>query len=109
MRAGWIALAAMEIGIMGLGMASGAEPASELPPGPGHDVTVQVCLECHPADIITRRRLSPAEWKDMVDVMVNHGAKADDKQKAEIVEYLSRTLPPVTAAPDKDPAAPPAR
>jgi hypothetical protein len=109
MRAGWIALAAMVIGSMGLAMASGAEPASELPPGPGHDVTVQVCLECHAADIITRRRLSPADWKDMVDVMVNHGAKADDKQKAEIVEYLSRTLSPLAATPDKDAPAPPAR
>jgi hypothetical protein len=109
MRAGWIALAAMLIANMGLGMASGAEPASELPPGPGHDVTVQACLGCHGADIITRRRLSPADWKDMVDVMVNHGAMADDKQKAEIVDYLSRTLPPVAATPDKDTPAPPAR
>jgi hypothetical protein len=106
MRADWIALAALLIGIMGLAMAAGAEPASELPPGPGHDVTAQVCLECHPADIITRRRLSPADWKDMVDVMVNHGAKADDKQKAEIVEYLSRTLPPSVATPDNTPAPP---
>lgn len=109
MRADWITLAALLIGIVGLAVASGAEPASELPPGPGHDVTVQVCLECHPADIITRRRLSPADWKDMVDVMVNHGAKADDKQKAEIVEYLSRILPPSVAMPGKDTAAPPGR
>jgi hypothetical protein len=95
MRAGWIALVALVSGIMGLAVASGAEPASDLPPGPGHDVTVRVCLECHPAAVITRRRLSPADWQDMVDVMVNHGAKADDKQKAEIVDYLTRTLPPV--------------
>ena len=95
MRVGWIALAAMAIGAMGLAMASGAETASDLPPGPGHDVTVRVCLECHPADVILRRRLSPADWRDMVDVMVNHGAKADDQEKAEIVDYLSRTLPPV--------------
>jgi hypothetical protein len=66
-------------------------------------------LECHTADIITRRRLSPADWKDMVDVMVNHGAKAGDKQKAEIVEYLSRALSPLAATPDKDAPAPPAR
>jgi hypothetical protein len=95
MRAGWIALATMLIWIMGLAMAAGAEPAADLPPGPGHDLTVRVCLECHPADVITRRRLSPTDWSDMVDVMVNHGAKADDQQKAEIVAYLSRTLPPV--------------
>ena len=94
MRVGLIGLAAMVIASLGSGMTSGAEPASELPPGPGHDVTAQVCLVCHGADTITRRRLSPADWKDMVDIMVNHGALADDKQKAEIVDYLSRTLPP---------------
>ena len=94
MRAGWIALAALAIGMMGLAMALAAEPDSDLPPGPGHDVTVRVCLECHPADVITRRHLSPADWQDMVDLMVNRGAKADDQQKAEIVAYLSRVLPP---------------
>jgi len=108
MRVGWLALAATVTGMLGLAVASGAEPASDLPPGPGHDVTARVCLECHSADVVTRRRLSPADWKDMVDVMVNHGAKADDKQKAEIVDYLSRTLPPV-ATPDKNTPAPPAR
>ncbi|HWM69405.1 MAG TPA: hypothetical protein VNO35_22640 [Steroidobacteraceae bacterium] len=101
MRAGLIGLAAMVIANLGSGVASGVEPAFELPPGPGHDVTAQVCLECHGADTITRRRLSPADWKDMVDVMVNHGAIVDDKQKAEIVDYLSRTLPPVAATPDR--------
>jgi hypothetical protein len=100
MHAGLIGLAAMVIASLGSGMASGAEPASELPPGPGHDVTVKACLGCHEADTITRRRLSPADWKDMVDVMVNYGAMVDAKQKAEIVDYLSRTLPPVAATPD---------
>jgi hypothetical protein len=108
MRAGWIVSAAMVIGTMGLVMAAAAEPPSDLPPGPGHDVTVRVCLECHPAEVILRRRLSPADWRDMVDVMVNHGAKANDQEQAEIVEYLSRTLPPV-ATPERNTPAPPAR
>jgi len=109
MRAGWVALAAMVIASTRLGMASGAEPASELPTGLGHDVTVQACLGCHGADTITRRRLSPADWKDMVDIMVNYGAMADDKQKAEIAGYLSRTLGPIAAAPDKEASPPAAR
>jgi hypothetical protein len=77
-----------------------------LPPGPGHDVTAQTCLICHGADTITQRHLSVADWKELVDVMVNFGAKADDKQKAEIVDYLSRTFPPVVVAPSKNDAAP---
>ena len=101
MRVSLIGLAAMVIASLGSGMTSGSEPVCELPPGPGHDVTAQVCLACHGADTITRRRLSAADWKDMVEVMVNHGAIADDKQKAEIVDYLSRALPPVAATPDR--------
>jgi hypothetical protein len=40
--------------------------------------------------------------------MVIYGAVADDQQKVEITAYLSRTLPPVTAAPG-DNALPPAQ
>ena len=107
MRAVWIALGAMAIAGAGFGFASGAEPASALPPGPGHDITAQACLGCHEADTITRRRLAPADWKDMVDLMVTYGAMVDDKQKAEIVDYLSRTLPLVAATPDNNAPPPP--
>lgn len=79
------------------GTALAAEPA-ELPPGPGRDLTVKTCVRCHQADVITRRRMSRPEWKDMVDVMVRMGASANAKQKAEIVKYLSKALPPATSA-----------
>jgi len=72
-----------------------AELGPGLPPGRGHDVTVQTCLVCHGADTITQRHLSSVDWKELVNVMVIYGAIADDKQKAEIVDYLSRTFPPV--------------
>ena len=114
MRAGFIALVAtIVVSSVGLAAASGAEPgaaaqpAADLPPGPGHDITVQACLGCHAADVITRRHLSPADWKDMVDVMVNYGAAADDQQKAEITAYLTRVLPPLPATSDNGaPSAP---
>ena len=95
--------------MMSLGIAQETDSISDLPPGPGHDVTAQVCLVCHAANIITRRHLSAADWKDMVDVMVNQGAVADEKQKAEIVNYLSRTLPPVTAMPGHESPVSPSR
>jgi hypothetical protein len=107
MRAVWIVLAAMVIACTGIVMSSGAEPTADLPPGPGHDVTVRVCLMCHGADTIMRRRLNPADWKDMVDLMVNYGAVADDQQKAEIVDYLSRVLPAGADTPTQRTPAPP--
>jgi len=96
MRVTLVVIAAMMIA--GQGWAS--ELGAELPPGPGHDVTAQTCLACHGADTITQRHLSSTDWKELVDVMVNFGAKADDKQKAEIVDYLSRTFPPVAVTPN---------
>lgn len=107
MRAALPLLAGLVFTTIVQGPAQGTDATSDLPPGPGHDITAQVCLVCHAANIITRRHLSAADWKDMVDIMVNQGAMADEKQKAEIVDYLSRTLPPVTAAPSQEsPASP---
>ncbi|WP_456813980.1 hypothetical protein [Bradyrhizobium sp. USDA 4529] len=73
------------------------QPPSELPPGPGRDLTAKTCQECHAVEIITRRRLNSADWRDLVDAMVKFGAQADEKQKAEIGEYLSRNFPPADA------------
>ena len=110
MRFGWITAAAMVIAGVGLGVASGAEPDTALPPGPGHDITARACIGCHAADVITRRHLSPSDWSDMVDLMVNYGATVSDQQKAEITAYLSRVLPPLPASSDNGvpptPAAP---
>ena len=101
----WFRFVAVTAVWIGVGAASAAEPTTELPPGPGHDLTAQVCLKCHQADVIVRRRLNREDWQEMVGVMVSRGAQADEQQQAEIVEYLSRTLAP--AAKPEEAVSPP--
>ena len=84
-----------------------------LPPGPGRDVTVKVCAQCHSPELAANQRLDQAGWKDLVAQMANNGAQATDDEFATIVTYLSTSFPaagapaaPAAAAPAAGAAAP---
>lgn len=98
----WI-LATLTITGLAAGPTSAQTPPDQFPPGEGRELTAQVCTACHGADTVTRRRMPADEWRKMVEFMVSYGAQADDKQQAEIVEYLSRALAPAAPAADKKP------
>jgi mono/diheme cytochrome c family protein len=68
------------------------EDGNQLPPGPGKELTAKACIDCHGASNFRRLRLEESEWADKVSDMVDRGAKADDKQQAEIVAYLVRNF-----------------
>lgn len=70
------------------------DEAKALPSGPGKETVVTVCIDCHTASTFRKMRLSEDLWWDKVGDMVDRGAKADDKQQAEIVAYLSRNFGP---------------
>lgn len=67
--------------------------ASQLPPGPGRDLTVKVCSHCHSADVVAGHHLSGQQWYDVVQTMAARGADATDKQFDEITTYLARSFP----------------
>lgn len=79
-----------------------------LPPGPGRDVTVKVCSQCHSPELVSSQRLDQAGWKDLVSQMANNGAQATDDEFAQITQYLATSFPPGGAAPaaGADAAAP---
>ena len=60
----------------------------DLPAGPGKELVAKVCIDCHTAATFRKVRFSEDEWVDKVGDMVDRGAKADEKQQAEIVAYL---------------------
>jgi competence ComEA-like helix-hairpin-helix protein len=68
------------------------EDGNDLPNGPGKDLVAKVCIDCHTAATFRKMRLNEDEWTDKVGDMVDRGAKADDKQQAEIVSYLVRNF-----------------
>src|SRR5580704_5242268 len=64
------------------------DEAKDLPDGPGKELVAKVCIDCHTSATFRKARLSEDEWTDKVGDMVDRGAKADEKQQAEIVAYL---------------------
>jgi competence ComEA-like helix-hairpin-helix protein len=68
------------------------DEAKDLPDGAGKDLVAKVCIDCHTAGTFRKMRFAEDEWTDKVGDMVDRGAKADEKQQAEIVAYLVRNF-----------------
>ena len=65
-----------------------------LPEGPGRDVTVRVCAQCHSPEISAQQSMDAAGWKALVDQMANNGANATDAEFDTISKYLAASFPP---------------
>lgn len=74
--------------------AAGDDQAKFLPAGPGKELVVRVCTDCHGVDSIRKKRVTADEWADVVANMVDNGAKADDAEQAAIVAYLAKNYGP---------------
>lgn len=74
-----------------------ADPeAAQLPAGKAKAVVATVCTECHGVANIRRQRLSRDEWTSEVSDMVDRGAKANDDQIAQILDYLVENFGPAS-------------
>ena len=83
------------------GLTAGAQTASgpadehaALPAGPGRELTIRVCSQCHSPDNAADQHLDAAGWKSLVDEMAGRGAVATDAELDEIVRYLANAFPP---------------
>ncbi|MFQ5893359.1 MAG: beta-propeller fold lactonase family protein [Nitrospinota bacterium] len=65
------------------------------------EVFEESCSLCHDLDRVTERRLSRAEWEEVIDRMVEFGADISGNKRKMILEYLVRV--------QGQPAAPAAR
>ncbi len=71
-----------------------ADDYKTLPEGPGRDVMVRVCAQCHSPEIAAQQKLDAAGWKALVDQMANNGANATDAEFDTITKYLTASFPP---------------
>ena len=60
-----------------------------LPDRPGKQTVERVCSACHELDTATGARHTRAEWRALVDAMVNRGATGTDEELAAIIDYLA--------------------
>ena len=79
----------------------GAQDA--LPDQPGKQTVERVCSVCHELDTAIVARHTPAEWRAIVDAMLNRGARATDEEIAAMIDYLGTYLALVNV--NKAPAA----
>jgi competence ComEA-like helix-hairpin-helix protein len=73
-----------------------AAAAQELPDGAGKADVVKVCDSCHGVSTLIGEARSPSQWNDVVNDMVSRGASGSDDELRRVVDYLSKTFPPVT-------------
>ena len=70
-----------------------------LPEGAGRDAVQRVCgSSCHGPEIVSGKGYSRDNWATVVNSMVSRGAKASAAEFGEIVDYLSKNLPPRTGS-----------
>jgi len=67
-------------------------PMTTFPEGPGKDVAVRICTECHPVTNVTKHRESRTAWGKILDKMLDEGAHIPDADWDTLVSYLSVTL-----------------
>ena len=63
-----------------------------MPDGPGKEVILNTCTQCHDLYRIKANRRSPEEWEELLVSMLNEGAPLNDEQFARVHRYLSRNF-----------------
>jgi hypothetical protein len=63
-----------------------------LPDGPGKEVILNTCTQCHDLFRIKANRRSPEEWEETLISMLNEGAQINDEEFARVHQYLSRNF-----------------
>ena len=65
-------------------------PSGEgMPDGPGKDVTVRICGTCHETRRAASVRLTREGWSGVIEDMVRRGAKGNDEELGQVLDYLA--------------------
>jgi len=63
-----------------------------LPDGPGKEVVLNTCTQCHDLFRIKANRRSPEEWEETLISMLNEGAMLNDEEFARVHQCLSKNF-----------------
>ena len=71
-----------------------ARPEDELPEGPGKRILQASCTSCHELDEVTKFKgyYTRAQWRDVVQTMVEYGAKLQPGEADMLADYLTEHL-----------------
>jgi hypothetical protein len=65
-----------------------------LPDGPGKELVLTICTQCHDLQRVRRERLTPEGWLEVLESMLNEGAPLSEKDLPEVLRYLARNFKP---------------
>jgi competence protein ComEA len=66
-----------------------------LPQGPGRDIVLSTCGVCHEVDTAIGTRRTSADWKQIIDAMINRGAVGSDEDFKAVLVYMSKYFGPL--------------
>ena len=64
--------------------------AQDLVDGPGKDLIIRDCTNCHDTELITAKHYTKAEWNAVVGVMISYGANVPDSDIEVITTFLAK-------------------
>jgi cytochrome c5 len=65
-----------------------------LPDGPGKEIVLNICTQCHDLDRVRRTRRTPDGWLEVLENMLNEGAPLSEKDLPDVLRYLARNFKP---------------
>lgn len=60
---------------------------------PGKALVTSRCATCHAIGVIENARNNQSGWEGTVDRMIINGAKINENQRAQIIDYLAISFP----------------
>ncbi len=71
---------------------NGQKSADALPVGPGKELLLAACVQCHGLAATLDARKSEAEWRRSIEQMAALGARLNGREQETLTHYLARAL-----------------
>jgi hypothetical protein len=65
-----------------------------MPDGPGKDLVLNICTQCHDLERVRRTGRTPEGWLEVLENMLNEGAPLSEKDLPDVLRYLARNFKP---------------
>jgi cytochrome c553 len=65
-----------------------------MPDGPGKELVLTICTQCHDLERVRRTRQTPEGWLEVLENMLNEGAPLSEKDLPDVLRYLARNFKP---------------
>lgn len=65
-----------------------------LPDGPGREILLNICTQCHDLQRVRRQRTTAEGWGEILLAMLNEGAPLSEQDFPVLLRYLARNFGP---------------